>query len=88
MYDKMAEDLSSKFWSLIQLSQCVVPSHSEWFHLKFVYFIHREKILESLDSLFCLYMEPLNPNLPDPMNFVPFGTMRYLSFDIKLMSLT
>ena len=29
----------------------------------------------------------LNPNLPDPVNFVPFGTMRYSIFDINLMSL-
>ena len=24
-----------------------------------------------------------NPNLPDPMNFVPFGTMRYSPFAIR-----
>ena len=30
----------------------------------------------------------LNPNLPDPLNFVPFGTMRYSPFDINLISIT
>ena len=30
----------------------------------------------------------LNPNLPDPVNFVPFGTMRYSPFDINLISIT
>ena len=29
-----------------------------------------------------------NPNLPNPVNFVPFGTMRYTIFDINLMSIT
>ena len=29
-----------------------------------------------------------NPNLPDPVNFVPFGTMRYSPFDINLISIT
>ena len=29
-----------------------------------------------------------NSNLPDPMNFVPFGTMRYSPFDINLISIT
>ena len=27
------------------------------------------------------YVAYLNPNLPDPLNFVPFGTMRYSPFD-------
>ena len=31
--------------------------------------------------------ESLNPNLPVPMNFVPFGTMRYSLFDVNLMSI-
>ena len=30
----------------------------------------------------------INPNLPDPVNFVPFGTMTYSPFDINLMSIT
>ena len=30
----------------------------------------------------------VNPNLPDPLNFVPFGTMRYSPFDISLISIT
>ena len=30
----------------------------------------------------------VNPNLPDPVNFVPFGTMRYSPFDINLISIT
>ena len=30
----------------------------------------------------------LNPNLPDPVNFVPFGTMTYSPFDINLMNIT
>ena len=29
-----------------------------------------------------------NPNLPDPVNFVPFGMMTYSPFDINLMSIT
>ena len=29
-----------------------------------------------------------NPNLPDPVNFVPFGMMRCSIFDINLMGLT
>ena len=29
-----------------------------------------------------------NPNLPGPVNFVPFGTMRYSPFDINLISIT
>ena len=29
-----------------------------------------------------------NPNLPDPVNFVPFGTMRYSPFDINFISIT
>ena len=29
-----------------------------------------------------------NPNSPDPVNFVPFGTMRYSPFDINLISIT
>ena len=32
---------------------------------------------------------PVNPNLPPPpVNFVPFGTMRYSPFDINLTSIT
>ena len=30
----------------------------------------------------------VNPNLPAPVNFVPFGTMTYSPFDINLMSMT
>ena len=30
----------------------------------------------------------VNPNLPAPVNFVPFGTMTYSPFDINLMSIT
>ena len=30
----------------------------------------------------------INPNLPEPVNFVPFGPMRYSVFDINFMSLT
>ena len=30
----------------------------------------------------------VNPNLPDPVNFVPFGTMRYSPFDINLIGIT
>ena len=32
--------------------------------------------------------DDLNPNLPAPVNFVPFGTMTYSPFDINLMSMT
>ena len=31
---------------------------------------------------------PLNPNLPGPVNFVPFGTMRNSLFDNNLISIT
>ena len=31
--------------------------------------------------------ENLNPNLSNPVNFIPFGTMRYSIFDINIMSL-
>ena len=34
------------------------------------------------------YYSIINPNLPNPMNFIPFGMMRYSSFDINLMSIT
>ena len=30
----------------------------------------------------------INPNLPAPVNFVPFGTRTYSLFDINLMSIT
>ena len=39
-----------------------------------------ERLQEDLNKLI--------PNLPDPLNFVPFGTMRYSPFDINLTSLT
>ena len=29
----------------------------------------------------------LNPNLPDPLNIFPFGTMRYSSFAIDLINI-
>ena len=29
----------------------------------------------------------LNANLPDPLNFIPFGTMRYSSFAINLINI-
>ena len=32
-------------------------------------------------------IDRINPNLPDPVNFVPFGTMRYSPFDINLISI-
>ena len=31
---------------------------------------------------------PVQPNLPDPVNFVPFGTIRYSISDINLMRIT
>ena len=40
----------------------------------------------------CQAVKPINatfnPNLPAPVNFVPFGTMRYSPFDINLISTT
>ena len=33
-------------------------------------------------------LSQFDPNLPDPLNFVPFGTMRYSPFDINLISIT
>ena len=39
-------------------------------------------------ALQALLPQLINPNLPDPVNFVPFGTMRYSPFDINLISIT
>ena len=35
-----------------------------------------------------IYNVTFSPNLPDPANFVPFGTMRNSLFDINLISIT
>ena len=43
---------------------------------------------ESSIMLHLLNVIIVNPNLPDPMNFVAFGMMRYSLFDINLMSIT
>ena len=45
-------------------------------------------ICTSPPPITCFCKQSLNPNLPDPMNFVPFATMRYSIFDVNLMSLT
>ena len=48
----------------------------------------RSSVMQDL-VLFCLkFFFFGNPNLPDPVNFVPFGTMTYSPFDINLMSIT
>ena len=39
-------------------------------------------------STIVLNIPGLNPNLPEPVNFVPFGTMKYSPFDINLISIT
>ena len=39
-------------------------------------------------TLVTMLMNLLNPNLPGPVNFVPFGTMRNSLFDINLISIT
>ena len=35
-----------------------------------------------------VHQSRFNPNLPGPVNFVPFGTMRNSRFDINLISIT
>ena len=44
--------------------------------------------LSNFISIHCTNTILHNPNLPDPMNFVPFGMMKYSLFDIILMSIT
>ena len=34
----------------------------------------------------CVSVYCVNPDLPDPVNFIPFGTMKYSIFDINLIS--
>ena len=36
----------------------------------------------------CSRNDFFNPNVPAPVNFVPFGTMRYSPFDVNLISIT
>ena len=39
------------------------------------------------DHILDIFKGP-DPNLPDPVNFVPFGMMRYSPFNINLISIT
>ena len=50
-------------------------------------FFGRERFFLHLPHYNSRQVRVINPNLPNPMNFVSFGMMRYSIFDINRMSI-
>ena len=57
---------------------------------EYIYFFNFAscELLRVIPELSTHSLVSFNPNLPYPLNFVPFGTMRYSPFDINLISTT
>ena len=90
-YDKTCP-IYLKLYNLVKASKLLKAElHSK---PKLSMFMHFLKIIDIFfpffneNSILKQLSETLNLNLPDPMNFIPFGTMTYSLFDINLMSIT